>query len=74
MSEIIWIICLFWVICGVISYGLDFAYFQRKYPSLAEQDYKRDIRMCIFFAIFGPINLIEIILMRNDYLYGLKFK
>ena len=73
MDYIIWIECLLWIVCGIISYGFDFAYYQREYSPIAKKDYKEDRIICVFFALLGPINLIEIIIRKN-YKHGLKYK
>ena len=46
-----------WIVCGVIDYGLSFAYFQRGYPSLAAELYWTDLTRCAAMAIFGPFSL-----------------
>jgi len=66
-------ITVFWILCGIISYGLNFAYYQREYSRLAQEDYNWDKRICIFLSLFGPINLVPITIFGN-FKYGLKFK
>ena len=62
-----------WVACGIVSYGYNFAYYQREYPSLAEKEYKRDMMVCIFLSVFGPINLL-VMMDSDEYRHGIKFK
>jgi len=73
MNYVILVLGLVWIVCGIIAYGIDFAYLQRCYPSIAEQDYKKDRIACLVFAFLGPIDLIFIILQKTHG-YGLKYK
>jgi len=41
----------------VLSYGIGFAYQQRKYPDMAKRDYWLDMRTEMFMALAGPVNL-----------------
>jgi len=66
-------ICLFWIVCGVFAFGLTFAYFQRKYPSTAEERYRVDLCFALALAIFGPLGL-SCALVNGGYEYRLKFK
>jgi len=42
MGKIIVIIVVLWIICGVFSYGIALADFQKGFPSLAERDCRED--------------------------------
>ena len=70
-----WLV-LGWIGCGVLSYGLHFGYFQRRFPDLAEGDYKVDLFMSIACGVFGPIGLLAIIYVAsaNRGLAGFKWK
>jgi len=46
-----------WVLCGVISYGLSFAWYQRNWPLSAKERYWRDMADCALLSLFGPISL-----------------
>lgn len=48
----------FWVVSGVLSYGMMFAYWQRAYPMLAEDFYWEDVASCFFTSLLGPIALL----------------
>ena len=48
---------LVWVVCGVLSYGLNFAFFQRKFPTLADEEYARDLRFAVITSFLGPVAL-----------------
>ncbi len=73
---VIAVIAIVWIICGVVNYGFTFAYFQRKYPTLAENDYKRDRNMARWFALGGIPGLIgSWIAARGEYSkYGFKWR
>lgn len=71
-----------WFIVGFIfsifSYSSLFAYFQREYPLLKEEDYYSDMRWSIFVAtlvfICPPAVLgIPLGLLDNPFKHGLKF-
>ncbi len=57
------LLILIWVVCSVADYGFNFAYFQREYPTIAEEHYKEDIIMCAITSLAGPASLIGTILM-----------
>lgn len=46
-----------WVVCGVLAYGINVAYFQRKFPSIAAEKYREDCAMAVLIAAAGPIAL-----------------
>lgn len=51
-------VVVFWVVCSVLSYGFMFGMFQREFPTLAEEDYRRDmIFSAITSIIGGPVML-----------------
>ena len=63
---------LFWIACGVIDYGLTFAYFQRGYPELAEELYWENR----FFALWSiPLGLCALLasLSVGHYKHGFKW-
>lgn len=43
-----------WIACGIYSFGVGFAYFQRHWPELAERDYWRDAARIGLLSISGP--------------------
>ena len=63
-----------WVCCSVLSYGINFAYFQRAFPTLAKFDYKKDKYFSIAFSVAGPFSLVITYFMSDFAKYGLKFK
>lgn len=66
-------IIIFWLVCGFISYGFSLAYWQRGWPSLAENNYIDDIIVSLIMSIiFGPIMLIFGIFIVKFYKHGFK--
>jgi hypothetical protein len=48
-----------WLICSFFAWGLHFAYFQRNWPNLAEEQYARDLGIAISTGLIGgPIALV----------------
>jgi hypothetical protein len=57
----------------VLAYGIEFAYWQRKYAILAERDYRRDMATSIAMAPLGPFSLaINLLIFGTK--YGVKFR
>lgn len=63
---------IFYIICGILSYGFLFAYFQREYPTIAKKKFGRDSVFAHIMALFGPIALLDIFLT-GTYKHGLLF-
>lgn len=60
-----------WILLGLIGSGFMFAYFQDKYPDLAEDDFADDLISSLVLAITGPVNLIiSIIWISTHGYYG----
>ncbi len=66
-------VLLVWLICGILAYGLTFAYFQRQYPTLAETEYESDFRFALSAGMAGPIGL-GVCLLSGDWRHGFKWK
>lgn len=47
-----------WVVCGYLAAGLSFAFFQKKYPSIAAEHRASDVRQCVLVFFVGPAGLI----------------
>ena len=64
------------IICAPFAYGLSFAYFQRKWPTLAADDYGRDRAGAAGFAVLALVAPPSIIthLVGDGTAYGLKFR
>ena len=69
-----------WAGCGILAYGLMFAYFQRAYPTLAEDGYREDRNFSTILGFGGPLSLISAALFlrfisrRGGFKHGLKFR
>jgi len=72
-AEILVLITIFWIVCGVFGYGVEFARAQGNWPTLAERDYNKDRKFALFVGILGPIGLISVLLLGGTK-HGLKFK
>lgn len=56
---------LVWLICGIVAYGLTFAFFQKKWPTLAEETYWSDFRLALLVGIIGPFGIAMNVVMGN---------
>lgn len=63
-----------WMACGVVGYGITLAYFQRKFPSIAEQHYWDDVTFALLIGAVGPIGLGVSLARSNKLKYGFKWK
>ena len=83
MNEFTWgylvgtvlVIIPIWILCGFISYGLGFALWQRKFPTIADRSYKSDRKFELVISLFGPFGLVATLLFLfvNGF-YGFKLK
>ena len=62
----LWIL---WILCGVINYGLMFAYFQREWAIIAEDTYYEDVLFCTIASLLGPMALFVTLLFTG---FGIK--
>ncbi len=75
MSIWYWILLVLgWAVCGVLSYGLHFAYYQRKWPRIAVEGYKRDRLDAAIIGLTGPIGLLVVLYTSRFGRYGLKWQ
>jgi hypothetical protein len=77
MTLYILLYALFHIACGVLSYGLLFAHFQRAFPRLADRDHTKDKVSSALAAITGPVALIATLVLLAGTCRGrpgLKFK
>ena len=64
-----------WLGSAALSYGIMFAYFQRKWPTLADEDYRSDMGGTAGFSLLGgPIALLVSIFFSGFCQYGLKWR
>ncbi len=67
------IIATLWIACGVLAYGLTLAFFQRKFPLIAADDYWDDVLFAVFIGTLGPIGLFTA-LVSGGTKHGVKWK
>lgn len=67
------LIIIAYIVSSVISYGATFAYFQRKFPSIAEEFYREDMGFAIAMALL-PFSIVLSFVMSGFYKHGFKFK
>lgn len=73
MIEIIIILAILdWLLCGVIAFGFYFAYFQNKYPEIAEETRAGDYENGIMLSLCGPMSLIATLIECRGYGWKLK--
>lgn len=70
---ILFIAVVLYVACAALNYALNFAFYQRRWPTLAEMDYHQDRRFCIVISFGGPMALL-VTLAINKAKYGLKWR
>ena len=67
-----------WILCGILTFGLGFAYCQKEFPKIAARDYKTDILFWISISLSGPMALIGLLITIwdgiNTFKHGVKFK
>lgn len=63
--------CASWVLCGVLTYGIVFAYFQRELPVLEWTSYDRT--MTLLMAALGPIGLLSAYMAMERAKYGILY-
>jgi hypothetical protein len=69
-----WILLFVWLACGIVNYGLMFAYFQRKFPSIADEQYWSDVTFATTAVVTGPICLLASLVVCEPFRYGFKWR
>ncbi|GAF85669.1 unnamed protein product [marine sediment metagenome] len=65
---------LIYTICGILTYGVEFAYMQEEFPALAELDYAKDKSRAVCWGLSGPIGLVvSLTTSKFGFKHGLKF-
>lgn len=72
MGLILVIGLVIWIVCGVLAYGFDLAYFQRHWPNLAKKDYLQDRLKAIPTGLLGPFGL-ALCLVEGFCKYGFRW-
>jgi hypothetical protein len=57
------ILVIFWMICGIVDYGICFTHFQRAYSRNSEESYSEDMLIAILAFFVGPFGLIASLMM-----------
>jgi hypothetical protein len=52
------LLLIIYVISGFIAYGLSFGFWQNNFPTLAKENYQKDLFESIFVGFFGILGLI----------------
>lgn len=64
-----------WIITSVMTYGWTLAYYQREYPMLAEQHYKKDVQHAWSMAWFPFAGFLTVLVQgTNRTKHGMMFK
>ena len=71
---IIIILLTIWIVCGIITYSIAFAWFQGELPTLSERYYREDMGCAILVGILGPVALILVFLVSGLAEHGFKWK
>lgn len=66
-------VIIIWIICGILVYGGEFAYRQRKFPDSANKNRYDDQRYALLWSLFGPITLL-VLFFEHGYKYGFKWR
>lgn len=70
-----YIIFIVWLILAVLTYGIEFAYWQEKYPTLAEKYYWQDVTFSAVYAVAVPLSLPAVLIhTKCGTTYGLRYK
>jgi len=67
---------VFWIVCGILTYGLHFAYLQRRlldWQELADKSYTEDRSSSMVLGMGGPISLMGLLISKQC-CYGFKWK
>lgn len=62
------ILIFFWFFFGLLGASIAYAYFQREFPSLANEARVSDTIICLLSSAFGPFNLIVVLVV-----FGVKY-
>lgn len=67
-------IIIVYLIFAVLTYGITLGYFQKRWPTVADMSYEKDMCFAIFLSLFQPAGLIMSFVLSNFCKYGLKFR
>lgn len=72
-----WLIlaALCWLIGAAFSYAISFAYFQRSFSLLSQQNLRRDAGSALLFGlVFGPFGMVLAFFLSGFAEHGLKWR
>jgi hypothetical protein len=72
MAEIILLALVLWLLPSIAVIGFTFAYSQRRWPSLAVEDRRKDFAFAYFVGIWGVLSLPALFAHRG-FDYGWKW-
>ena len=67
------IVFMVYVLCGVLAYGISFAFYQNKYPGRSKQGYRADKIHSILVGCTGVFGFVAVLAVLGVK-YGIKFK
>jgi len=70
---VIILLVITWVVCGILAYGLSFAYWQGQYSILAQRHYRGDMLISILLGLTGIAGVVVAIVGSRFAKHGLKF-
>lgn len=62
---------IFWLVCGIVNYGIVLDYFQRTWPKLAYRDRISDRILSVLTSLAGPVALVYSLLFYSLYRWRL---
>ena len=65
---------LFYVLCGILAYGILFAFLQREFPEFARYDLEEDKDIAKKAALAGPLGLLFVLLFYCGIKHGVMFR
>jgi hypothetical protein len=68
------LIILGWLICGILTYGISLAYFQRTFPTIAQEMVREDMGISCIFGLFGPLGLVILFFFSGFAQCGIMFR
>lgn len=63
-----------YVVCGLLAYGITFAYWQGEFPGQAAGQYREDMGIAMVFGMAGPGGLFISFFASGLAQHGLKFR
>ncbi len=63
-----------WIACGILTYGIAFGYFQRKFALIADETIMADRIFAAVFGLCGPVGLVTSYFLSGFAKHGLKYR